>query len=251
MDPYLGLRLVKFVGVALFAGGVMLATSPRAQRERLVAAWGLLPLGFGFTWVAGYGLLKATGGSLGAPWVSASMLLSLMSLHLGLLGARPPQRQAWRGIAARAALGATIGAMVAREPGGAWAIYAALGGALAATVAWLLGRGLPTPPADPAPDADALVLAGFWRWSRLEALSAIALFLVYMPAKYGAGVVLDGGQGWFGWVHGVLVIVFVNGLGAAARAGGWTAGTTALAFAAAMVPGGAFWFERRVRGAAS
>jgi integral membrane protein len=127
---------------------------------------------------------------------------------------------------------------------------AALGAAVAGTVAWALARGMPTPAADPAPDADALVLDGFWRWSRLEALSAIALFLVYLPAKYGAGVVLDGGAGWFGWVHGVLIFVFVNGLGAAARAGGWSAATTALGFAAAMVPGGGFWFEHRMRRAA-
>ena len=247
MDVWLVFRLVKFVGVALFAGGVMMATGPRSQRERLFAAWGLLPLGFCLSGAAGYGLLKSTGGSMGAPWVGAGMFASVVALHLGLLGARPAQRQAWRGIAARAALGATIGTMVGRGGGSEWLVYGLLGGGLAAGIAWALGRGLPVPPADPAPDAAALTLSRFWWWARLEALSAVALFLVYMPLKYGAGVVLDGGQGWFGWIHGLFTLVFLNGLADARRAGGWSAATTATALVAAMLPGGAWWLEARLR----
>jgi integral membrane protein len=247
MDIWLVLRLVKFVGFALFAGGVMLATSPRGQKERIVAAWGMLPLGFFLSWFAGYGLLKHAGGSMGEGWVSGSMLLSIGALHLGLLGSRPAARNTRRGILARALLGATIGAMVGRTAGTLWPVYAALGAALAVGIALWLGRGLPNPPADPAPDEAAAILAGFWRWSRLEATSAIALFLVYMPLKYGAGIVLDSGQGWFGWVHGILTIIFMNGLLEARRAGGWSLADTGLAFVTSLLPGGAFWFERRMR----
>ncbi len=247
MDIWLVLRVLKFVGFALFAGGVMLSTGPKSQKERIVAAWGMLPVGFFLSWFAGYGLLKHAGGSLGAPWVSGSMLLSLLALHLALLGSRPAARNTRRGILARAALGATIGAMVGRSAGGAWVAYAALGAALAVGIALWLGRGLPNPPADPAPDEAKAILAGFWRWSRFEAASAIALFVVYMPLKYGAGIVLDGGQGWFGWVHGILTALYVNSLLEAKRAGGWSLADTGLAFGSALLPGGALWFERRMR----
>ena len=47
-------------------------------------------------------------------------------------------------------------------------------------------------------------------WS--EALSLIALLFIYMPLKYLASINLDDGQGWFGWIHGVLQIIFILAL---------------------------------------
>ena len=241
MTLWLAFRLLKFLSLALFAGGLVLATHARRQPERVHAAWRIAPLGFFGSWIAGYGMLKATGVSMGAGWVSASMLASIVALHMAQLSARRVEAARWTGPVAWAALGASIGAMVGRA-GPEWAAVAGLGALLGAGAALLLA-----PPREAASGEADRTLEHFWLWSRMEAISAILLFVVYMPLKYGAGIVLDGGQGWFGWLHGILTVIYLNGLGAAKRAGGWSWGTTALAFASSLLPFGALIFEYRQR----
>ena len=87
MDTWTILRLLKFLSVALFAGGVLLSTGARARADRLDAAWTLAPLGFLGAWLSGYGMMKATGVSMGAGWISGSMLASIAALQLSQLGA--------------------------------------------------------------------------------------------------------------------------------------------------------------------
>ena len=236
MTLWLLFRLLKFLSLALFAGGVVVATHARRRPERVHAAWRIAPLGFFGSWIAGYGMLKATGVSMGAGWVSASMLASIVALHLAQLSARRETQARWLGPVAWAALGASIGAMVGRA-GPEWWPAAGLGALLGAGAALLL----PQPSEEEATTDETM--DNFWMWSRLEALSAILLFVVYMPLKYGAGIVLDGGQGWFGWLHGILTVIYLNGLGAAKRAAGWSLSTTAIAFASSLLPFGALAFE--------
>ncbi len=243
MDLWISFRLLKFLSLALFAGGILLATHARLQPERLHAAWRIAPLGFFGSWIAGYGLLKATGVSMGAGWVSASMLASILALHMAQLSARRIEQANWPGVVAWAALGFSIGAMVGRA-GPGWVGVAGLGAALGAGGARLLQQGKE----EEEEGASDQTLKNFWLWSRLEAVSAILLFVVYMPLKYGFGIVLDGGQGWFGWLHGILTVIYLNGLAAAKRAGGWSFSTTALAFFSSLLPFGALIFEYRLRG---
>lgn len=248
MDTWTILRLLKFLSVALFAGGVLLSTGARARADRLDAAWTLAPLGFLGAWLSGYGMMKATGVSMGAGWISGSMLASIAALQLSQLGARSVLRQRWLAVPAWGCLGGSVGAMVGRLAGEGWSGVAALGAILCAGAALACVPSMAAPdPETPGPEADRRVMRGFWAWSRLEAASAIALFVVYMPLKYGAGIVLDGGQGWFGWVHGALTVLYLNNLPAARRAGGWSLPVTALAFASSLVPFGALAFERWAR----
>lgn len=88
-------------------------------------------------------------------------------------------------------------------------------------------------------------LAWFLTLARAEGVSAIALFAVAMPLKYGAGI--PHATLWAGWLHGALFLTYLVALWSTARVQGWTWTDRALGFAAAIVPAGTFWFERRVR----
>lgn len=237
MDTWTILRLGKFLGVAVFSAGVGIAALAPDRALRSYAAWTLAPAGFLLTWLAGYGLLKATGRSMGESWVTLSILGSLLALHGTQLCARTDVPARWRAAVTWAGLGASIAAMVGRELGSGLVPFTLVAGLLSASL------GLLQPPSSGG--VPARVPAAFWWWMRLESLSAVALLLIYMPLKYGAGIVLDQGQGWFGWVHGVLTLTFLNGLATAARAGAWPRSEVALAFVASLIPLGGFWFEYR------
>jgi hypothetical protein len=78
---WLILRLGKFVGVIAFAMGIAIAVSPGHERVRQRAAHWLATLGFILTWVTGYGMAKMYAISLGRPWITISMIASLIALH--------------------------------------------------------------------------------------------------------------------------------------------------------------------------
>jgi len=237
METWELLRLVKFLGLALLAGGLGLAAWAPGRAQRVSAAWTLVPAGTFLSWVAGYGLLKLAGGSMGAPWVSVGMLGGLVALHGALLCARTDTPRRARAVVAWAGFGVATGAMVGRADPGTVALGALLGGVGAGLAAALVPVGASAPePAPPLP-------AAFWWWTRLEALSAAVLFLVYMPAKYALDVNLDGGTGTVGWIHGVLTIIFLNGLVPASRLAGWDRRTTVLAAVASFFPLGGFVYE--------
>jgi hypothetical protein len=86
---WLALRFAKFVGMLAFGMGIAgaLMGGTAAQRQR--AAYWLATPGFLLTAVAGYGLVKATGASLGAPWIAGSLLLSLVALELTVRSVEP------------------------------------------------------------------------------------------------------------------------------------------------------------------
>lgn len=85
MTLWLVLRLAKFVGVVAFAMGIALALAPTADadmaRVRQRAAYWLATPGFIVTWIAGWGMARQYAISLGEPWISISMLTSLVALH--------------------------------------------------------------------------------------------------------------------------------------------------------------------------
>lgn len=80
---------------------------------------------------------------------------------------------------------------------------------------------------------------------RAEGASLLALWLAAMPLKYAAGIAAP--VAWVGWAHGVLFLVYLLSLGSASRVLGLSWFETALGAVASVVPGGTFWFERRLR----
>lgn len=77
-----------------------------------------------------------------------------------------------------------------------------------------------------------------------EGLSLLALFGIAMPLKYGAGIAEA--TSVVGWVHGVLVFVYLIALWSAARVLKWSWGQMALGFVASLIPFGPFVFARKL-----
>lgn len=235
-------RFVKFFGIGIFAMGTFGATRMRDPEARQRATQGLGTLGFLMTWTAGYGLAKLSGTSLGVPWISLSLLASAMALAGALRAAKPGPAPAWAHFAAAAGFLAPIGLMVSRMQDGWTAI---IGGVLPLVFGILWARTPLTP--EPAQPHEAFVQRSE-RWfrgiARAEGISLLLLFGLYMPLKYAAKIQLDGGQGWFGWVHGMLLILFLLAL---VHVGWkrWSTKTMLGAFLASMVPFGTLIFERR------
>jgi hypothetical protein len=76
------LRLAKLVGVLAFAMGIAVSLAPSTEDAvRRRAAYWLATPGFLVTWIAGWGMAKMYAISLGRPWISVSMLASLIALH--------------------------------------------------------------------------------------------------------------------------------------------------------------------------
>lgn len=78
-----------------------------------------------------------------------------------------------------------------------------------------------------------------------EGVSALVLFFIAMPLKYLAGkpeVVR-----WVGWAHGVLFIAFMAAVVYVFFLKKWKLRMVVLAFIAALVPFGTFWFDKKIR----
>ena len=73
------------------------------------------------------------------------------------------------------------------------------------------------------------------------------MVFVAMPLRASLGFRLDGGTGLLGWVHGVLVVVFVQTLWSTRKLFDWPKTELVLGVVSAVIPGGSFWFERRLR----
>lgn len=84
MAVYQLLRLLKFSGVMLFAGGTVGSFIASAPAERRLAVHGLASPGLLITWTAGYLLAVSLGIGLGELWTLGGLLLSFAA-HLGLL----------------------------------------------------------------------------------------------------------------------------------------------------------------------
>lgn len=243
MTSWALLRFVKFVCVALLAAGVLGGVLGRdaATRRRLSQSLGTVAM-IGVL-IGGYGLMKKTGASMADPWISRSLLAGLVSFGAAC----------WGGVQSRVgpatvaiAVGGLLGAfgwMSARTLEHAWVLGVAVPAAVAAVVA-LKRSGAP---ATEDPDRESATMAWFTWLARAEGVSLLLLFGVYMPLKHAAGIVLDGGQGWFGWAHGVLQLVYLVALVITARVHDWGVLRQLLGFVASLLPFGTFVFERRVR----
>lgn len=232
------LRLVKFLALALFAGGVIGSVVSPSRKTRLKLTLGAAVPGLLLLWEAGWMMAVRSGRGLDDAWILTSMGASAVSLagvyHLS------HEATPWRS-AAPAALGglvAALGLMVLR-PEQPWAIAAALGLAGA-----LPGLALHRP-------TDALDLEGIergFRWvAWVEGFSLLLMLGVSLPLRLITGIDLDGDTGLIGWTHGVMVVLYMQALWSAGSALGWSWGRMAVGFVASLLPFGAFFFEHRSR----
>jgi hypothetical protein len=108
--------ILKHLAVAALAAGLLGAALLRDEEDRQRAVYALATPGFLGAWIAGYGLLRETGVSMGAPWISASLITSLGALAAAAWSVEAPRRAgAWVAVALFAA---TVAVMVLR-PGAA------------------------------------------------------------------------------------------------------------------------------------
>lgn len=92
---------------------------------------------------------------------------------------------------------------------------------------------------------DRAAIIQWFRWiGRAEGISLLLLWGIGMPLKYGASILEP--VAWFGWAHGVLFVLYVIALRSAGRVLCWTWSEAMIAFICSLLPGGTFWFERRL-----
>lgn len=244
MTAWALLRFGKFVCVALLAAGCLggVFGSDAVARRRWALAVGT-PAMIGVL-IFGYALTKATGASIGDPWISRSLFSGLVGFGAACWVATSERTQPVSIAICVAGLLGAFGWMSARTLGQAWILGALVPVALAVPVAAWVGRRDIGAPDGAREDA---TLSWFAWLARAEGVSLLLLFGLYMPLKHAAGVVLDGGQGWFGWAHGVLQLVYLVALVVTAHVHRWSGVRQVLGFVASLLPLGTFWFERRVR----
>lgn len=97
-----------------------------------------------------------------------------------------------------------------------------------------------TTPESPSPDPRWLRIA-----SLVEGISALLLFFVAMPLKYGFG--MPEAVRVVGMAHGLLFVAFGLLLLQYATEARWSLGRMALSVVAVSLPFGAFWFERQLK----
>lgn len=79
----------------------------------------------------------------------------------------------------------------------------------------------------------------------LEGISLLVLLLIAMPLKYAAG--MPEAVKYVGWTHGLLFVLFGLRALTVAQERRWPFGRLAMAIAAAFLPFGTFWFDKKLK----
>ena len=234
-------RFVKWLAIAWFVGGLALSVGPRSPKARLAGAFGVATPGLFAVWMSGYGMMKLSGGAISEPYIEYTLLASVVALSGGVLGALLRHRSAGLALSV-GGLAACVGLMTARLDPMAMVWLGAVAPALLGATAAGVGAFLPRADVD-----RELARSAVHRWfvwvARAEGISLLVLFGLFMPLKYGAGIEIDGGDGWVGWVHGVLVFQYLVALGAGVVYARWGIVAGIVGFFASVLPFGTFAFE--------
>lgn len=244
MTAWAVLRFCKFVSVALLTAAVLggvFGGTPAARRRASLHLGTLSIIG---VLMFGYALTKKVGASIGDPWISRALVAGLAGYGAACWAGTGPRVRPVPAAVALAGLLGAFGWMSARNLEQAW-ILGLLSPAVLATPAAILAARRSAPD-DADPETAQVTLRWFSWLARAEGVSLLLLFGVYMPLKHGAGIVLDGGEGWFGWAHGVFQLVFLVALIVTAHVQQWSVLRQAVGFVSSLIPFGTFWFERRV-----
>jgi integral membrane protein len=243
LPAYVLWRIVKFLGLVVLAGGIAGSILSTERRQRLALTYAYAVPGFVITWSAGWMLMKASDRALTEPWILTGAAASLLSLHAAFLASHLERPRAVTPLLAAGGLMASVFIMVVRTND----ISSLLGLTLAGVLVGAFAARPAVHLAVTASAADAALVRRGFRWiAWAEGGTLLVLLGVSMPLKYGLGVVLDGGTGLIGWVHGVFVIVYLQALVSTARFVGWSWKPQLIGFVAALLPAGAFVFERWV-----
>lgn len=239
------LKVMKYVGVSLFAAGIFAALFSQQTRQRSVAAHWVATTGFLLTWIAGYGAMKAMGYKLSSPWIVNSIVASTVVLAATLYAVGSQSMRPWLGALATTGFVFSLVAMTFRSAACGSVLSLILPVAFASSlVAMLYIRGTHEENLQTL-QQDSL---HWFVWiARIEGLSLLVLLGLYMPLRYGIHIVLDGGHGWFGWIHGIFQVIYVAGLFSTAKWQGWSLQRSVGAFVASLLPFGTWLFERKIR----
>lgn len=237
MSPWILWRLLKFVSLALFVAGAvgqLQATEPEGRLRWLNRA--VLPGYLGLS-AAGWMMAKTLDVSMGAPWITGTLVCSLVALWGMLRSVTLAPSWLSRAMSLGGLCG-SLGFMVVRPENQLALLPLSLIGSTigCALGAWAPDRG--------GPPSREQVNRAFRVVAVLEGSSLLLMMAINMPLKKLAGISIDGNTGLIGWTHGIMVFVYLLSLGVTARALGWGLGRVIVAFLASLVPGGAFVFER-------
>lgn len=258
VTAYMLWRAIKFLGLALYATGVL---GPRDRtvgtaRERLRPVW-LAGYGLLIIWAAGFLLMKWTERQFGEAWIAWSLVTGYIAFAAVAEWAHRPTLsvgvQRVFGIAAATGLFASTFVMVYRGSD-ALTLLALTGAGLLLAVLFVLlvwksggdatGAGDRIGLAQASPSELATASLDWFVWvARFEGVSLIVMLLINIPLKRLAGLSLDGGTGLIGWTHGILVLLYLQGLWNTGNVQGWSYGFRAMGFVLSLIPGGTFYFE--------
>ena len=93
--------------------------------------------------------------------------------------------------------------------------------------------------------ASRTLVAWFYALGRAETASFVVLLGVAMPLKCAAG--MPAATAWVGWLHGMLLLVYVIALLSVVRVHGLGLARAIMGGVAALLPFGPVWLERRWR----
>lgn len=236
MDTLSAMKLVKYTGLmVLFCSlGLVFLESKQVNRRWNALNWGM-GIGFFLTWMGGYGMMKFFGYPMSTPWIRYSQFFSMMSLYFAtqlVCGKKP-------GLCMFLSLSSLF--------------FALIGMVLKASSLVLL---------KPFAVVSFMCMVYFWMektpgvrvnlsWFRLiawlEGMSLLTLLFLYMPLKYWAAINLDQNQGWFGWTHGLLQIIFLLSLSALHSARRISFKQFIIGLGASTLPFGTMVFEKTLR----
>ena len=244
MEWYALWRLLKWIGIAMWAIGLhQVMVSPK-QCDRLKGLYRLTVFGFAFTWMVGWLMMKHMGYSMGDSWIANAILFALISMVGSFLRAFSNSKGRLYNGMILIGFALSIASMVVRS--GELSVLIPVSG-----VSVLIGGfGTWFLPAendeDSSEEVNPIVVNGFKWMAWVEGMTVLVLFLLYIPAKKLLGINLDGGTGLIGWTHGVFVILYVLSLTFTFRRLKWSWQQYLAGGFSSFFPFGTFIFERRV-----
>jgi integral membrane protein len=244
MEWYALWRLLKWIGLSMWAMGLYQVMVSSKQSKRLKALYGLTVFGFAFTWMTGWLMMKHMGYSMGDSWISTAILCSLISMLGSFLRAFANSRGKLYNGMILIGFALSIALMVVRSDD--IRVLSTLASGLV-LIGGLSARFLPfESEADTDVNVENAVIDGFKWMAWVEGMTVLVLFLLYIPAKKILHINLDGGTGLIGWTHGVFVIVYVLSLTFTFRRLNWSWRQYIAGGLSSFFPFGTFIFERKV-----
>lgn len=239
------LRWIKWLGLLCWGMGIHSLLVEQQKSKRIAIVYGLLLFGVVVTWLDSWLLMKFLGLGMKESWISVGLLCSIASVSASFAWGF---YNSFSNITRTLVLGgflAAIGVMTYRHSSEVlWII-----GLVSLGMAFFLQRssifgvqsGVTT---ESTEDIKAEIRKGFSLVAKLEGVTVLLLFGLYMPAKHIWQIQVDFGTGIIGWGHGVFVILYLLGLACTSQVLQWSWLERIIGFFASFVPFGTIWFER-------